>query len=168
MTVHQFFNPRNRENVPNKDQTTRIVPDSETLIQTVIEGNETLGFKEVGPLVQGIIPVGSTGNIGKVTDDGELLVADYSPGTAVYGYDAAGENTYILVCATEHRCRNMLVTVATKACIVSIDGGVHDFGAFMPGTTTPVGQLDIPAGTGIYAKNETADMNYATLHISVW
>lgn len=91
-------------------------------------------------------------------------------GLPTLGQDATGQDTYAtVIAATPARvCRRLVAQCATKAAILSLDGGTTEHLRVEPGVPLRIDGLSIPAEAVIQAKNAGAGENYTALSISVW
>lgn len=90
-------------------------------------------------------------------------------GLPVLGQDATGQDTYGTIATAPARvCHHLLAQCATKAAIISLNGGTADHIRLEPGTVLHLDGLTIASGAEIQAKNADAGQNYTALSISVW
>jgi len=89
---------------------------------------------------------------------------------AEYGTDVAGADAYASVIAsTTRECQNIMLEVATKDAIVSLDGGTTGHIYVVAGAAPIVlNGVSIPKGADIQGKNAAAGQNYANLRIHIW
>ena len=127
------------------------------------------GAGDLGVIIMGKLTGGTYGPLPIAADGLSLATTPSTAGTMESGTDSVGQNAYATVITpTAAKKHLMIINEGPNAAIVSIDGGVTDTIAKMPGGfVTSLDDVSITTAA-IQAKNFLAGANYTLLTVYVW
>ena len=149
-----------------------IRPDAQTNVLHLVRGdtNQT-SIRDLGPVVQGVVPVDEEGNVARVSE-GALHVKDVADHFPQYKYTAAGTDAFVTLFTVTHDCSHVVASTKTNPICVAIllpqtSQSIPLF-TVMAANTAVVTGLPIPKGSEVRIINGTAASNAAEVTVSVW
>lgn len=157
------------------DLVTRV--DAQTNVLHLMRGEAAQkSVRDVGPLVQGVVPVDERGNVGKVSEDGSLHVVQVTRGLPFFKNAITGANAYADVFRVSRDCHHLRVGAETSGVVIGLKlpgcGSTVDAWGLVSdaaiANNMACDDIDIPAGTTVRIRNQVKDVNAANACVSVW
>ena len=151
--------------------------DAQTNVKHLRRGESgQSSIRDLGPVVQAVVPVDERGNVGKVSAAGSLHVVQVAAGLPFYKNAITGSDAWVLVFKVNRECHHLAVGAETSGLQVGLKlpgtGNVFAIAAVVSDANAADNMrydgLLIPAGSGVYVINQVNAANAANGFVCVW